>query len=372
MQYLGQDIPKLGFGLMRPPLKGDEIDLEELVAMVDAFMDAGFTYFDTAPSYLEGKSEEAIRKALVERYPRSSYQLATKLPAWAAKSPDAARDMLKDSLERTGAGYFDFYLLHNLNTTLAPTFDAYGIWEFAARQKEAGVIRHWGFSFHDKPEFLDELLNKHHDAEFVQLQINYADWENKAIESRRNFETARAHDKPVIVMEPVKGGSLSDPPEVVAREFHRVNPDASMSSWAIRYAASLPHIITVLSGVSNLEQMRDNIATMQNFTPFNGDELMAVTMAQKAIADINAIQCTDCRYCMAHCPAHINIPGVFKALNNYLVYGNEAGAEGNYAWETSMGGKASDCIECGQCTDICPQRIGPMEELKTAVQVFGR
>ena len=372
MQYLGQDIPKLGFGLMRPPMKGDEIDLDELARMVDVFMDAGFTYFDTAPSYLDGKSEEAIRKVLVERYPRGSYQLATKLPAWSVSSPEAAHRMIEESLERTGARYFDFYLLHNLNTTLEPYFDKYGIWDLAVQQKRAGTVRHWGFSFHDKPDFLNELIVKHPDAEFVQLQINYADWDNKAIESRRNFEVARANDKPVIVMEPVKGGSLANPPEEVAKEFRKVNPVASFSSWAIRFAASLPQIITVLSGMSSLEQMRDNVDTMSNFEPFNGEELMAVTMAQKAIAGLNAIECTDCRYCMAHCPAHINIPGVFKALNNYLIYDNRSGAERSYAWETRNGGCASDCLHCGQCDDICPQRIGPMKELETAVQVFGR
>lgn len=372
MQYLGQDIPKLGFGLMRPPMQGDAIDLDELSGMVDAFLGAGFTYFDTAPTYVNGASERAIRKVLVDRYPRSAYQLATKLPAWTASTPQAAHDIFERSLEQTGVTYFDYFLLHNLNRTLVTYFDDYGIWDYATRLRQEGKVLHWGFSFHDKPEFLDELLTAHPSCDFVQLQINYADWDNKAIESRRNYEIAVRHGKPVIVMEPVKGGSLANPPEAVVEEFHKVDAEASMSSWAIRFAASLPQIITVLSGMSNREQMQDNLATMKDFRPFSGDEIMAVTMAQRAIASLPSIQCTDCRYCMNHCPAGINIPGVFKALNDYLVYGNLAGAERSYAWETRFGAKASACLSCGQCEDICPQRIMPMHELRRAVDVFGR
>ena len=253
-RYLGESIPKLGFGLMRLPMQGEEVDIEQTKQMVDMFMQAGFNYFDTAYGYIGGRSEKAIGEALVKRYPRESFLLTTKLPAWAAGSAEEARQMLETSLERTGAGYFDFYLLHNLGEQRTHFFDDYGIWDFLKAKKAEGVIRHLGFSFHDKADKLDAILAAHPDVDFVQLQINYIDWESSTIESRKCYEVARKYGKPVIIMEPVKGGNLVNLPEdakAVLDGLHGGSP----ASYAIRFAASFPGIEMVLSGMSSLEQI---------------------------------------------------------------------------------------------------------------------
>lgn len=371
MAYLGQEIKKLGFGLMRLPMIDGEVDIEQTKQMVDLFLSKGFTYFDTAYGYLEGKSEKAIKTALVDRYPRESFQLATKLPAWAgAKTAEEAQGMLTTSLERTGAGYFDFYLLHNLGDNRTEAFDRFGIWDFLRRKRDEGVIRHLGFSFHDKADVLDDLLTRNPDMEFVQLQINYADWESASIQSRACYEVARKHGKPVIIMEPVKGGSLATLPAPIEEIFKKANPEASLPSWAIRFAASLDGLVTVLSGMSTLEQMQDNLSFMQDFKPLSAQERAVVDQVRAALDSLPQIPCTACQYCVKGCPQSINIPGIFKAVNNQLVYGNRAGALGNYKFATRNGSKASDCIACGQCEAACPQHIHIIDELKKAAQML--
>lgn len=359
---------KLGFGLMRLPMIGEDVDLEQTKQMADLFLEKGFTYFDTAYGYINGKSEEAVKEVLVKRHPRESFLLATKLPAWAGpKTAEEAKAMFYTSLERTGAGYFDFYLLHNLGDNRTQVFDEFGIWEFLAERKKEGLIKNLGFSFHDKADALDRVLTAHPDMDFVQLQINYADWESDSVQSRLCYETARRHGKPVIIMEPVKGGSLATLSDSITQHFYGENPQASPASWAIRFAASLDGVLTVLSGMSTLEQMRDNISYMENFQPLNERERGVIAKVQRELAGIDSVPCTGCGYCMKGCPQGIAIPGVFGALNTYLVYNNLSGASAQYEW---AGRKASACIECGQCESVCPQHISVIKELRRAAELF--
>lgn len=365
MSYLGQAIPKLGFGLMRLPMLGEDVDIEQTKQMVDKFLEAGFTYFDTAYGYLGGKSEEAVKTALVDRYPRESFQLATKLPAWAGPTTaEEAKAMLQTSLKRTGAGYFDFYLLHNCGDERTAAFDKFGIWDYALEQKEKGVLKHVGFSFHDKADVLDELLTKHPEMEFVQLQINYADWEDSSVQSRKCYEVARKHGKPVIIMEPIKGGLLATPPQPVADILQKADPEKNLPSWALRFAASLDGIITVLSGMSTLGQMEENLLTMKNFQPLSQKELEVIGQAREALSKVPSIPCTSCQYCVKGCPQGISIPSLFSAMNTNLIYGNLERAKGNYGFATRGKGKASDCIQCGQCESVCPQHISIIQELE--------
>lgn len=365
-RYFGEATPKLGFGLMRlPKTKDGKIDLEQTKQMVDRFMEAGLTYFDTAYVYDDGDSERAAKAALVDRYPRESFTLATKLCAWmGAHDEKSAKQQFYTSLERTGAGYFDYYLLHALQAGNYKTYDKYHIWDFVKEQKEKGLIKHWGFSFHATPDILDQLLTDHPDAEFVQLQLNYADWENPDVTARENYEVARKHGKSIVVMEPVKGGALANPPTKVQEIFRQADPKASFASWAIRYAASLDGIITVLSGMSNLEQMEDNLSYMKDFRPLNAHEQQAIRKAQEAINGVKSIPCTGCHYCTGGCPKQIPIPEIFAARNRQLVWGQLQEGQAAYDQLAAKGNVASDCIGCGQCERACPQQIKVIQRLK--------
>ena len=375
MAYLGKELKKLGFGLMRLPMLGGpdgEIDIEQVKEMVDLFMSKGFTYFDTAYGYNNGKSEIAAKAALVDRYPRDSFQLATKLPAWAGpNSEEEAKQMFWTSLERTGAGYFDYYLLHNIGGARTAKFDEYGIWDYAVELKNKGLVKHIGFSFHDSADLLDDILTKHPEMEFVQLQLNYGDWESGSVQSRKCYEVALKHNKPIIIMEPVKGGLLANLPDSVSAILNEANPNASHASWAIRYAASLKNVITVLSGMSNVEQMSDNLSYMENFKPLDAAEKSAVEKARLALEAIPRVPCTSCEYCLKGCPKGIHIPQFFDAVNRYLVYNDLGAAKFGYMLEQKFGStKASECIECRACEDVCPQKIPIIDELKKAVELL--
>ena len=365
MSDLGRDIKKLGFGLMRlPKLDEKTIDVEQTKQMVDMFMDAGFTYFDTAWAY--AGSEDAIRQALVERYPRESFQLATKNAAWInCKTKEEAHAQFETSLKQTGAGYFDFYLLHNLGESRTEFFDRFDLWNWLQEKKQEGLIKHLGFSFHSTPEELEAILTAHPEMEFVQLQINYADWENPAIQSRACYEVARKHGKPVIIMEPVKGGMLATPPESVAKILKDAEPDSSVASWAIRFAASLDGVITVLSGMSNVAQMQDNLSYMKDFTGLTDAQKETLKKAQEELNRIPLIPCTTCNYCAKVCPMEIGISGSFTAMNYLTLYGDKASALHQENWLVDSHGRkrADQCIKCGKCEAICPQHIAIREHL---------
>lgn len=362
---------KLGFGLMRLPKNDDVIDIDQVSTMVDRFLEAGFNYFDAAWAY--PGSEKAIRQTLVERYPRDDYLLATKNAAWLGCTTAAdAMAQLDVSLERSRAGYFDFYLLHNLGESRTRVFDDFKLWDWALAQREAGRIRHLGFSFHAGAAELEEVLRAHPEAEFVQLQINYADWESPSIQSRRCLETARAHGKPVIVMEPVKGGLLAKPPSDVAAVLKAASPDSSSASWALRFAADQEGVYTVLSGMSNLAQMEDNLSTMAGFSGLTERERKILGQARKTLEAHPIVPCTSCGYCMEVCPEGIGIPGTFSALNLLTLFGDAKAAAKEESWSVSKRGhkRAFLCIGCGLCETACPQHIPIRKTLCRAVSAI--
>ena len=364
-------VGKLGFGMMRLPRKGEGIDIEETKKLVDAFMISRFNYFDTAFAY--PGSEEAIKEALVDRYPRKSYYLATKCAIWSGCNgkEDAERE-LDISLQRTGAGYFDFYLLHALNKDSAKKFEEWGLWDYFLEKKEEGLIKHLGFSFHDSPEVLDDILSKHEEAEFVQLQINWADWENPKVQSRACWEVARKHKKQIIVMEPVKGGLLSDPHPEVKKVFQAKERDSSPSSWAIRFASSLDGVMTVLSGMSNMEMLQDNIKTMWNFKGLSKEEKETIEEARKVFTSLPSVPCTKCDYCAKVCPKDIGISGTFASLNTVMQYNNLEKAKDQYKAMVVNKGKRSpkECIKCGKCEEACPQHIAIRSNLERAGEIL--
>lgn len=367
--YFGKEVPKLGFGLMRLPRRGLSTDIEQVKQMVDLFMGAGFTYFDTA--FVYPGSEAAIKKALVDRYPRESYTLATKLNAFLmAPTENAAKKQFYTSLKRTGAEYFDYYLLHALMENNYKRYDKFHIWDFVKEQKEKGLIKYFGFSFHAGPRLLEQLLVEHPEVDFVQLQINYADWERPSVTARANYEVARKYGKSIVVMEPVKGGSLAKPQAAVKKLLQDYHPDMSCASWAIRFAASLDGIITVLSGMSNTEQMKDNLSYMKNFQPLDEEEQKIIQEAQRIIGKSSTIPCTACHYCVEGCPKKIPIPEIFSAMNKRLGNGQMAEAVSDYRNAAAGKGKASECIGCGQCERACPQHLTVVEHLKECVRVL--
>lgn len=364
---------KLGFGLMRLPLKDKsnaaDIDIEQVKQMVDLFMERGFTYFDTAWMYNGFASENVAKEALVDRYPRESFTLATKLHAGFIDSLEDRDKIFNAQLEKTGAGYFDYYLLHGIEASMLPKYEKLDCFRWLLDKKDKGLVKHAGFSFHDTPELLDEILTKHPEMEFVQLQINYLDWESQWIHSRACYEVAVKHGKPVIIMEPVKGGTLARIPEEAEKLFLDYDSERSVASWAIRFAASLPNVMVVLSGMSNLSQMQDNLSYMEDFKPLSEDEKGLCFQVADIINSQIAIPCTGCSYCTEGCPKKIAIPQYFSIYNEDMrEHLEEKGWTinfTNYDVLTHKFGKASDCIACGQCEGVCPQHLTIIDYLKS-------
>ena len=365
---------KLGFGLMRLPMNGASIDIEQVKAMVDKFIEKGFTYFDTAWMYMGFASENAAKEALIDRYPRDTFTLATKLHSGFFDSLEGRDKVFNEQLTKTGAGYFDYYLLHGIDKGSLSKYEKYDCFKWLLDKKEKGLVKHAGFSFHDTADVLDDILTKHPEMEFVQLQINYLDWESEWIESRKNYEVCVKHGKPVIVMEPVKGGSLARVPEEAEKLFKAADPKRSVSSWAIRFAASLPGVMTVLSGMSTLEQLEDNTSFMENFVPLTEDEQKLCFKVANIINSQTAVPCTGCSYCTDGCPQHIAIPQYFSLYNEIMREDMEKKgwtiSFSSYDSLTQTFGKASECIACGQCEDMCPQHLTIIDYLKNVSEKF--
>ena len=358
-----------GFGCMRLPMNGDEGDIPQFSAMVDAFLDRGFNYFDTAHGYLGGKSETALRAGLTSRYPREKYILTDKLTAPYFACEADIRPFFESQLTACGVDYFDFYLMHAQSAEIFAKFKACRAYETALALRDEGKIRHFGISFHDRAEVLEQILTEYPQVEVVQLQLNYVDYDDPAVQAGKCLEVCRKHGKPVIVMEPVKGGNLVRLPEKAQRILDALH-GGSNASYAIRYAAGFDEVVMVLSGMSDLAQMEDNLSYMADYKPLDEREMAAVRGVCDVFRSMHLIPCTACRYCTDGCPRHISIPDLFSCMNTKKIY-NDWNADYYYKnVHTKNHGKASDCIGCGKCEKACPQHLPIRELLKDVAKEF--
>lgn len=365
---------KLGFGLMRLPLgpSGDDkdIDLEKMKEMADAYIKAGFSYFDTAYIYHRGASEKAFGTVIADRYPRESYVLTTKMPVWLCKTKEDYETIFAKQLDRTHAGYFDYYFLHAIGNPSMPEIDRLDGFGFLKKKKAEGLIRHIGFSFHGDAASLESILSAHPETELVQLQLNYADWESTTVEAHKCYDICRRHDVPVSVMEPVKGGALCSLPEEATKLMDSVTPGRTPASWALRFAGSLEGVLVVLSGMGTMEMLTENMELFDHFEPLNEKEQDVLKKTVEIYNESFAIKCTSCHYCTDGCPAKIAIPEYFNLYNSSVRYGYEPSMSNMYDGYARVGGKASDCIGCGQCESHCPQQLPIIENLKKVREMF--
>lgn len=358
-----------GFGCMRLPMNGEEVDIEQTKRMVDTFLDRGFNYFDTAHGYIQGKSETALKVALTSRYPREKYILTDKLTDCFFKTQADIRPFFESQLEQCGVDYFDFYLMHAQNETSFAHFKACRAYETAFQLKAEGKVRHVGISFHDRAEVLEQILTEYPQVEAVQIQFNYVDYEDLAIQSRRCYEVCRKFGKPIIVMEPVKGGSLVNLPEEAKKVLEDLR-GGSPASYAIRFVAGFPGIMMVLSGMSDMEQMLDNTSFMADFQPLDEKEMAAIRKVREIFRTKDMIPCTACRYCIDGCPQHISIPDLFAVMNTKQIHKNWDADRCYSEVHTATGSRASDCLECGKCEQVCPQHLPIRKLLKDVAKAF--
>ena len=367
------EMPKIGFGLMRLPETDGVIDIDKVCKMADAYLDAGFNYFDTAYVYHGGNSERAVKEAIVKRHPRDSFTIATKLPAWSIHSFEDRDKIFNEQLERCGVDYFDFYLLHSIEDgNNYDTYVKYDCFNWCIQKREEGKIKHFGFSFHGTPELLIKIVDSHPEIEFVQIQLNYADWDNPLVHSGELYKILSERNIPIIVMEPCKGGKLANHDEECTDILKSVRPDKSVASWAFRFVGSLPGVTTILSGMSTQEQMDDNMETFKNFEPLSDEERKAIDKVIEAMFRVEQIGCTACRYCVDGCPMSISIPDVISAINTKRKFPGDMRPQFFYNGLIARdgNGKASDCIGCGQCEGVCPQHLPIIEILKEGVEKF--
>ena len=371
MEQMDKVKKNFGFGCMRLPMNGDQVDIAETTRMVDEFLAQGFNYFDTAHGYIGGKSELALKECLTSRYPREVYSLTDKLTDSYFKTEADIRPFFESQLEACGVDYFDFYLMHAQNADNFKKFKACRAYETAFALKAEGRIRHVGLSFHDRAEVLDQILTEYPQIEVVQIQFNYLDYDDIAVQSRKCYEVCRKHGKPVLVMEPVKGGSLVNLPEEAKKVLDDLH-GGSPASYAIRFAAGFPGMMMVLSGMSNMEQMKDNLSYMRDFKPLNETELAAVNKVQEIFHKMNMIPCTACRYCVEGCPKQISIPDLFAIMNIKQLHHDW---NADYYYEevhTAPGRRASDCLKCGKCEKICPQHLPIRKLLEEVAKEFDK
>lgn len=365
------EMPKLGFGLMRLPETDGRIDIDKVAQMADAYMASGFNYFDTAYVYHGGNSEKVVKEAIVKRFPRESFTIATKLPAWFLHSPEDRDKVFQEQLDRCGVDYFDFYLLHSLEDgNNYDTYEKYDCFNWGIKKRDEGRIRHFGFSFHGTPELLVQVLDKHPEIEFVQIQLNYADWDNKIVHSGELYEILRDRNIPMIIMEPAKGGKLACLDDECAEILKAIRPDKSIASWAFRYVGSLPCIATILSGMSTPEQMEDNINTFKDFEPLSEEELAAIDKVKEIMNRVELAGCTSCKYCVEGCPMGISIPDVISAVNTKRKFPGDMRPQFFYNGLVDRYSHASDCIACGQCEGVCPQHLPIIDLMNEAVEKF--
>lgn len=365
---------KFGFGMMRLPQLDEndptQVDVEQVKKMVDVYIENGGKYFDTAYPYHNGVSELVLKEAVVDRYPREDIIIATKLPIFSVEKPEDMEKFFNEQLEKCGVDYFDYYLIHNINEMTHHAVYDYDSFEFVREKKKEGKIKNIGFSLHDKSEALLEALEAFPDCDFIQLQINYLDWDTPSVESKKCYEIAKEYNKPVIVMEPVKGGALANLPDVAEKLFKEYDENSENVSWALRFCNELDNVFMVLNGVSSIEQMENSIKVFKNIKPLNDKEHELINQVRDIVNDLTPIKCTECNYCIEHCPVDIPIPKYFSIYNNYHINKTQGGDElGPFVYYLTLSkkdenGSAAECIECEACVKYCPQHLKIPELLK--------